>query len=93
MEIRLPPNKLQQILLLLHQWRQHKHCSKRELLSLIGKLVHACKVVRVSRIFLRQMIDTAHSVRHLHYQIRLNRPGVVSVIFGTMEWQEHDGSP
>ena len=72
MEIRLPPDKLQQILLLLHQWRQRKHCSKRELLSLIGKLVHACKVVRVGRIFLRRMIDTAHSVRHLHYQIRLN---------------------
>ena len=34
--------------------------------------MHACKVVLVGKIFLRRMIDIAHSVRHQHYQIGLN---------------------
>ena len=44
----------------------------RELLSLIGKLAHACKVVRVGRIFLRRMIDQSMRAKRLDHWIYLS---------------------
>ena len=52
----------------LHQ--QHK-CTKRQLLSLIGKLSFSCKVLPSGRIFLRRLIDLSTTVKQLHHHIRL----------------------
>ena len=46
--------------------------SKRELLSLIGQLHHACKVVRPGRRFLRRMISLSTIAKELHHHIRVN---------------------
>ena len=72
MEIRLPEDKLSHTLETLAEWRDLKACRKRRLLSLIGSLSHASKVVRSSRIFLRRLIDLSASVSELDYFIRLN---------------------
>ena len=45
---------------------------ERELLSLIGRLSHACKVVVAGRIFLRRMIETAKTARRLNHWVHLN---------------------
>lgn len=87
MEIRLPPKKLQQLLFLFHKWHHWKHCTKRNLLSLIGKLVHACIVVVAGRIFFCHMINTAHSVCHLRYQIRLNNEFRSDLSGGSFFWR------
>lgn len=55
MELMLPEEKVGQLKALLEEWARKKACRKRELLSLIGKLAHACKIVRVGRLFLRRM--------------------------------------
>ena len=47
-------------------------CTKRALLSLIGKLSFACKVVPPGRIFLRRLIDLSTTVSHLHHHVTLN---------------------
>ena len=52
LEIRLPLDKLQRLKEVLGSWRERKNCKKRDLLSLIGLLSHACKVVRAGRSFL-----------------------------------------
>lgn len=70
--LRLPTEKLQSIKNTLASWRHRKACRKRELLSLIGILAHASKVVRVSRIFLRRLIDLSMQARQLDHFIRLN---------------------
>ncbi len=49
-----------------------KFSTKRELLSLIGQLQHACYVVKPGRSFLRRMIELSRSVRKLHHRVRLN---------------------
>ena len=49
-----------------------KKCRKRELLSLIGKLAHTCKVVPAGRSFLRRMIITAIKVKHMNHWVHLN---------------------
>lgn len=71
MEARLPREKLMGLLEELRQWKGRRHCQKRNLLSLIGKLSHACKVVVAGRIFLRRMIEQAKSVRRLRHYIHL----------------------
>ena len=51
-ELRLPEDKLTQLKDSLLHWRELKACRKRELLSLIGSLSHAAKVVRAECTFL-----------------------------------------
>lgn len=72
-EIRISQERLQNILLELLLWQERKFCTKRELLSLIGKLTFVSKVVRSGRTFVRRLIDLSKKVKHLHHRIRLNR--------------------
>ena len=53
----LPADKCARLRVTIAEWRGRKFCKKRELLSLIGQLQHACRVVRAGRTFLRRMID------------------------------------
>ena len=57
MEIRLPEDKMLQIKKLLQEWNNKQECTKRELLSLIGILGFASKVVKPGRMFTRRLID------------------------------------
>ena len=71
-ELRLPQDKLAQLQITISQWRGRKACRKRELLSLIGSLSHACKVVRSGRTFLRRLIELSTKATRLDHFIRLN---------------------
>lgn len=72
MAIRLPPGKLNRLKSELANWRNRKVCKKRELLSLIGSLSHACKAVRAGRTFLRRLIDLSTTVQQLDRHVRLS---------------------
>ncbi len=65
----LPLDKLAALLTSLRQhiqlYRDGSTVTKRSLLSLIGKLSFATKVIPAGRIFLRRLLDLAHSVPHL----------------------------
>lgn len=71
-EIRLPPEKLQELMHELNKWQHRKKAAKRELLSLIEKLSFAVKAVPVGRLFLHRLITQASSITRLHHHIRLN---------------------
>ena len=71
MIVRLPPVKLNQLRAELASWRTRKVCRKRDLLSLIGSLSHACKAVRAGRTFLRRLIDVSTTVHQLDRHVRL----------------------
>ena len=73
MELRLPNDKLIRLRALIHEWKGRRACRKRQLLSLIGQLQHACKVVRAGRSFLRRLIDLSTVPKKMHHQVRLNR--------------------
>ena len=73
MELRLPEDKLTRLSSVVRQWRSKKMCLKRELLSLIGQLQHACRVVKPGRSFLWRMIDLSITTTELHHHIRLNK--------------------
>ncbi|KAL9964522.1 hypothetical protein ACROYT_G028176 [Oculina patagonica] len=72
MECSLPPDKLSELLAELQAWSSCKKCIKRELLSLIGKLNFACRIIPAGRIFLRRLIDLSITARLPHHHISLN---------------------
>ena len=73
MTMRLPDEKLQRLKVRIGEWLNRKAAKKREVLSIIGELAHASKVVPAGRTFLRRMIDTAHSRQKLNHWIRLSK--------------------
>ena len=70
--IRLPDGKLEAMRAMLKSWRGMKSCKKRDLLSIIGVLSHACKAIRAGRSFLRRLIDLSMTVKWLDRRVRLN---------------------
>jgi hypothetical protein len=71
MEARLPQNKLDRIVEFL-QSMLHKHsCTKRELLSLLGHLNFACRVIVPGRSFVSYLISLAYTVTELHHRVKL----------------------
>ena len=71
--MRLPTEKLHRLKQEIGSWAQRRSCTKRELLSLIGQLQHACCIVKPGRSFLRRMISLSTVARELHHRIRLNK--------------------
>ena len=73
MQLRLPDDKLARLRQSVAAWRSRKCCTKRDLLSLIGTLQHAAKVVRPGRAFIRRMIDLSMVRSHPNATLHLNR--------------------
>ena len=69
--IRLPLNKVAELDAILIKFLSLRSCTKRELLSLIGKLSFAAKVLKPGRLFLRYLIDLSTSVRELHHFVHI----------------------
>ena len=72
MELRLPQDKLRDLSEALISWETKRKCTKRKLLSLIGKLSFATKIIPAGRIFLRRLIDLSKSVSKLNHRVSLN---------------------
>ena len=72
LQLCLPHDKLMDLKGSLTLWRERTSAVKRDLLSLIGSLSHASKVIHASRVFLRRLIDLSTTVRKPEYFIRLN---------------------
>ena len=72
METALPDDKLKELLAELQSWSSRKKCLKRKLLSLIGKLNFACRVIPAGCIFLCRLIDLSTTARLPHHHISMN---------------------
>ena len=68
----LPPDKLHRIRSLLTSWLKKKKATKREILSLVGLLQHATKVVKPGRTFVARMYSEAACLRRLSLFTRLS---------------------
>ena len=73
--IRLPEEKLRELMDTLQVWKDKKKCKKRELQSLIGSLSFACKVVKCGRMFLRRLIDLSTTVTGKNHYIDITAEG------------------
>ena len=72
MEMRLPEQKLTDLTSTVSLWLDKSGSTKRDLLSLIGHLAYAAKVVPKGRPFFRRVINLASSFKHLDHPVRLN---------------------
>ena len=72
-ELRISEDRLAEVLAELTKWYHRRKCTKRELLSLIGKLTFVSRVVRSGRTFVRRMIELSKRVCYLHYKVTLNK--------------------
>ena len=73
LQARLPQEKCDRIHTILVFWSQKRHCTQKELESLIGNLQHACKVVPSGCTFLHPMINLLSAFCRENHPIRLNR--------------------
>ena len=76
MEARLSHDKLQRIRAQIATWLGKKKATKREilsLLSLVGLLQHATKVVRPGQTFIARMYKAAAKLKELHHVTRLTK--------------------
>ncbi len=73
MSMRLPEDKFTELRDMISRWTERAAVTKRELLSLIGHLAHACKVVPAGRTFLRRMIHLSTAREQLDDWVRLNK--------------------
>ena len=71
MQLRLPLNKLRELRGLVGEWKTKLYCRKKELESLVGKLQHACAVVKPGRTFLRRLLELLAGTKKDHHHIPL----------------------
>ena len=71
MEASITAERKESLLRELRNLYPRRKCTKRQLLSLIGKLSFSCKVLPAGRIFLRRLIDLTTTVKQMHHHIRL----------------------
>ncbi|CAH1239165.1 Hypp5742 [Branchiostoma lanceolatum] len=68
-----PSFRLDEVSELVTQWLSKRKASKRELQSLIGKLVFVSACVPPGRLFVSRMLDTLRSLRRNTHRFRLSR--------------------
>ena len=81
LELRLPFDKLQRVQELVIEWRSKKVCTKSDLLSLIGLLQQAVKVVRPGRTFVRCMISLSMVAKKPQDHLWFNK-----AFYSDLEW-------
>lgn len=72
MEARLSSEKLAALDKELASWNSRRSGTKRDLLSLIGKLMYATQVVHHGRPFLRRLINKASALKRMHFRVHLS---------------------
>lgn len=71
--MRLPKEKVDELVQLLASWCSRRHGTKRELETLAGKLQHACRVVRPGRCFMRRLYALSSGGGRRYRLVRLNK--------------------
>ena len=73
MEARLPVDKLTRIYHTVANWLDKRNATKREILSLVGLLQHAAKVVHSGQMFVRRIYNVAAKVQEMDHYTPLSK--------------------
>ena len=79
MEARLPDDKLSRIITILDMLKNKHSISKRELLSLLGHLNFASRVIPQVHSFVAYLLSLAASVKQLHQYVKLNKECLLDI--------------
>ena len=89
-ELRLPDDRVAELLSLCKETNLKRKCSKLHLQRLLGKLNWAARVVRGGRIFLRRLITLANSVKRPHHRVYLNLDARADLLWWTSLLPAHN---
>ncbi|CAG2257766.1 unnamed protein product [Mytilus edulis] len=70
---KLPDEKLVRIKDILNSYLNRRSCTKREILSLLGHLNYACKVIIPGISFVSYLLTLAHSVKELYHHVTITK--------------------
>ena len=90
-QLRISPERLSEIQLLLRDWYHQKSCTKRELLSLIGKLSFCARVVRDGKKFLRRLISLSKKASNLHHRLGITAQARADIVWWQKCIEIHNG--
>ena len=85
MTVGLPPGKLQELRTTISDLLTRRKCTKQQLLSVVGRLVHAGKCVPPGRAFTRRLLDLACSVAAPLHRVRLTAAARADLLW----WAEY----
>ena len=90
-QLRISAERLAELSSEVASWLGLKKATKRHLLSLIGKLAFASKVVRSGRAFLGRLLGAAKQAKALHHHLRLNEEARADLLWWHHCIASHNG--
>ena len=91
MECRLPEDKLQRLSCLVEEFLGKSRCTQHELMSLLGHLAFAARVVPPGRTFMFRLFRAAYSVKRLHHRVYLNKEAKADLAMWAVFLREWNG--
>lgn len=92
MELRMSEDRMLAVKTELLYWSNKQWGTKRELLSLLGKLVFLSRVIKPGRIFLARLFELSTKVKFLHHKVRLSLEAKKDIIWWlefAQTWNRH----
>ena len=83
--------RLLEVIELVNDFLSRSSVTKRRLLSLIGKLAFASRVVKTGRAFLGRLIQATKSTKFLHFSVKLTREVKADLIWWRDSVESHNG--
>ena len=89
--LRISSSKLREIQGVVQEYLNKELCTKRELLSVIGKLNHAAQVVNYGCLFIRRLISVSKKPKSLHHRIHVGRECKADLRWWDKSLSKHEG--
>ena len=90
-QLRITQERMEEIRELLGDWLSKQVCTKRDLLSLIGKLSFCARVVRAGKMFIRRLIELSKKARNLHHRLTLTHQVKADLRWWARSIKSHNG--
>ena len=90
-QLKITQERMEEIRELLSDWLSKSMCTKRDLLSIIGKLSFCARVVRAGKMFLRRLIELSKKARNLHHKLTLTSQVKADLRWWSKSIQSHNG--
>lgn len=90
-ELRISVERLLEISSLLKEWENRTFCSKRQLLSLIGKLTFCSKVIKCGKTFTRRLIELSKKAQYLHQKLYISKYAQMDIAWWSSSLEKCNG--
>ena len=90
-QLSISQERMDEISQLVQEWLGKSDCTKRELLSIIGKLSFSARVVRAGNKFLRRLIQLSKKAKNLHNKLKLDAAAKADLRWWAMCLESHNG--